>query len=251
MSKGSLGGFFFGASYTALKDGNKILGEKHVPIFEFQDSDAGKVQQLSVCMETESSLASGRGAMYGSGSDRCSSTGNTWLSCRVRRRMITNAPPPPPPRANTHFNHRTKLINKFDSSVLRGAETYLCFLMLSHLNQGFGPILRNGSGVPCGTAVPILSSHLLEATALSGNYCWRDKYGDKPILSCKMYEVSGHWQWCTWPGNKWREGGSAAHEPPFSCRPCLVSSQIVITEISRGVDSRNLWLLFACLGCEC
>lgn len=219
------------------------LGEKRVPTFELKDSDAGKVQQLSVCTETESSLASGRGAMYGSGSDWRSSTGNTWLSCWVGRRVIINA--------NTHVSHRTKLINKSDSSVLRGAETYLCFLTWSRSNQGLGPILGNGSGVLRGTAVPILSSHLLEATALSGNYCWGDKYGDKPILSCKMYEVSGHWQWCTWPGNKWREGGSAAHKPPFSCRPCLVSSQIVITEISRGVDSRNLWVLFACLGCEC
>lgn len=48
-----------------------------------------------------------------------------------------------------------------------------------------------------GTAIPTLSSHLLEATALSGNYYLGDKYGDKPVLSCKMYEVSEHGQRCT------------------------------------------------------
>lgn len=73
---------------------------------------------------------------------------------------------------------------------------------------------------PAGPAIPVLSGHLLQATALSGNYYLGDKYGDKAVLACKMYEVCRHWERCTWPGNEWCEGASAAHEPPFS--PCLV-----------------------------
>lgn len=55
----------------------------------------------------------------------------------------------------------------------------------------------SGSGVSHRTSIPILSSHLPGAAALSGNYYFGDKYGDKPVLSCKIYEVSGHWQRCT------------------------------------------------------
>ncbi|CAG5921096.1 unnamed protein product [Menidia menidia] len=51
---------------------------------------------------------------------------------------------------------------------------------------------RNENGVPHQLAVPTLPSHLLAAKTLSGNYCCRDKYGDKPVFASKMYEVSGH-----------------------------------------------------------
>lgn len=56
---------------------------------------------------------------------------------------------------------------------------------------------RKRSGVPPGPAAPTLPSHLLAATALSGNYCRGDKYGDKLVLACKMYEVSEHGKRCT------------------------------------------------------
>lgn len=53
------------------------------------------------------------------------------------------------------------------------------------------------SGVPPGPAIPVLSTHLLEATALSGNYYLGDKCGDKPVLVCMMYEVSTQRKRCT------------------------------------------------------
>lgn len=56
---------------------------------------------------------------------------------------------------------------------------------------------RSGSGVPPVPVIPVLSGRLLEATALSGNYYCADKYGDKLVLSCKMYEVPGHSKKCT------------------------------------------------------
>lgn len=79
---------------------------------------------------------------------------------------------------------------------------------------------RKRSGVPPGPAAPTLPSHLLAATALSGNYCRGDKYGDKLVFACKMYEVSEHGKRCTWPGNEWCEGASAAHHLSFSSSPC-------------------------------
>lgn len=93
--------------------------------------------------------------------------------------------------------------------------------MFSRWNQVLGVSLW-GVGVctPAGPAIPVLSGRLLQATALSGNYYLGDKYGDKAVLACKMYEVCRHRERCTWPGNEWCEGASAAHEPPFS--PCLV-----------------------------
>lgn len=90
--------------------------------------------------------------------------------------------------------------------------------------------------VPPGPAAPTLPSHLLAARALSGNYCWGDKWGDKLVLACKMYEVSGHGERCTWPGNEWCEGASAAHEPPYSCGSCReTATPKIMTQIfQRG-----------------
>lgn len=61
----------------------------------------------------------------------------------------------------------------------------------------------SGSGVPPWPAIPTLSTHLLEAAALRGNYYSGDKRGDKPALACMMHEVSGQCERCTWPGNEW------------------------------------------------
>lgn len=93
-------------------------------------------------------------------------------------------------------------------------------------------------------SIPFKSSHLLEATALSGNYYFGDKYGDKTVLACKMYEVSGRWERCTWPGNEWCEGTSAAHEPPFSSSPCLVSSSARTSQSGDSCIFLSLFLFY-------
>lgn len=57
--------------------------------------------------------------------------------------------------------------------------------------QGVGVVYHPGLPFP---SRPVICSRL---TALSGNYYLGDKYGDKAVLACKMYEVSGHWERCT------------------------------------------------------
>lgn len=131
---------------------------------------------------------------------------------------------------------------KMDKSIpvfdLGEVKWYICFVL-------FSPEFTLKSGryttptlLPPGPAIPVLSGHLLGATALSGNYYLGDKYGDKLVLACKMYEVSERCERCTWPGNEWCEGTSATPEPPFSSGPCLVSSTPqIMTQILGDVDS--------------